>query len=196
MLGHFPVSSTVHSWLYGSSSVDRAEAGTAGTPMVIRGDIAPETVCWHHEVGTWSKRKPTSHINNLWKCASNFFAYKNQNKSYGKAFPIPPSMLAWLLSADCLKAKVCWCLWFSSHKVSSFSLWSFVQRKYLWLAAEVGFPLSCLSGFWEASSEPTSELFSSCLAFSSHVCCFNNDSAFSNRLNIQIDSSYLKVIYP
>lgn len=44
MLRHFPgpASSPVQGWLYGSSSVDRAEAGTPGTPMVIRGDLAPE----------------------------------------------------------------------------------------------------------------------------------------------------------
>lgn len=161
------------------------------------GETAPETVCWHHEVGTWSKRNPTSHINNLWKRASNFFAHKNQKKPYGKAFLIPPSMLAWLLSAVCLKAKVCWCLWFSSHRVSSF-------RLCLGLCPEkesVTCSRSCFSPFqsiWllgSSLSQPTSELFSSCLLFGSHICWFSSDNAFSNRLKIQIDSNYLKVIY-
>lgn len=152
------------------------------------------TTRWGHGV----KKPPNPRINNLWKCASNFFAHKNQNKPYGKAFPIPPSRLVWLLSAVCLKAKVCWCLWFSSHRVSSFSLclglcpekvsvtgsrsW-FSPFQFIWL----------LGG---SISEPISELFSSCLSFSSHLCWFNSDSAFSNRLKIQIDSNYLKVIYP
>lgn len=169
MLGHFPgpASSTVHGWLYGSSSVDREEAGTAKTPLVIRGDIAPETVCWHHEVGTWSKRNPNSHINNLWKRASNFFAHKKKSKEALRESLPYPSLNAGL-SAVCLKAKVCWCLWFSSHRVSSFSLcletasvtcsrsW-FSPFQFIWLLG------SSISG-------PTSELFSSCLSFSkSHL---------------------------
>lgn len=157
-----------------------------------------KTVCWHHEVGTWSKKTPNPCINILWKCASNFFAHKNQNKPYGKAFPIPPSRLVWLLSAVCLKAKVCWCLWFSSHRVSSFSLClGLCPEKVSVTGSRSWFSLFQFIWLLGGSiSEPISELFSSCLSFSSHLCWFNSDSAFSNRLKIQIDSNYLKVIYP
>lgn len=195
MLGHFPgpASSTVHGWLYGSSSVDRAEAGTAKTPLVIRGDIAPETVCWHHEVGTWSKRNPNSHINNLWKRASNFFAHKkNQKKLYGKAFLIPPSMLAWVQSVSKLKfAGAC------GFPATGLAHSVFVWRQHLWPAAEVGFPLSSLSGYWEAPSlGPLVNCFLPACHLASHICWFNSHSAFSNMLKIQINSNCLKVIYP
>lgn len=135
MLGHFHglASSTVPSWLYGSSSVDRAEAGTAGTPVVIRGDTAPETVCRHHEVGTRSKRNPNSHTDNLWKCARAISLHiKIKISLAGKpSLSLPQHWPdCWVQSVSKLKFAGA-CGFLATSLAHSVFVWGFVQRKYL-----------------------------------------------------------------
>lgn len=108
-----------------------------------------------HGVKKKNQTKKPRHKQPLGKRARNFFAHKNQTVSYRKAFPIPPpATLACPSSAGCLDAEVSWCLWFFNHRVLALSgfVWGFVQKRYLWPAAEVGFPLSSVSGYWTASS--------------------------------------------
>ena len=103
--------------------------------------------------------KICQHISNLFENVPAISLHaKIQTCLTGKPSPSFPQCCPAHRAQAVLKLTVSWCLWFYNHKVLAWSafVWGFVQKIYLWPMAEVLFPLSSLSGYWEAPSVSTS----------------------------------------